>query len=48
MASGILSAMDGRDRVDGRARAADFAIKGIARSYLAQLMPDFAIPNAVG
>jgi len=47
MASGISSALDGGDRADGRERAADFAINGIARAYLAQLVPDFALPSAV-
>jgi glycosyltransferase involved in cell wall biosynthesis len=48
MASEISKAMEGGGHEDGRARAADFAIKGIARAYLAQLIPDFAFQDAAG
>jgi glycosyltransferase involved in cell wall biosynthesis len=42
MADSILAAIDGVQRVDVRARAADFALNGVARSYLQQLIPGFA------
>jgi glycosyltransferase involved in cell wall biosynthesis len=46
MAAAILATMNGTGVVDTRRRAGDFAIGGIARSYLRQLMPDFALPMA--
>jgi glycosyltransferase involved in cell wall biosynthesis len=46
MANSILAAIDGVQRVDVRARAADFALNGVARSYLQQLIPAAAAATA--
>ncbi len=46
MAAAILATMDRTGVVDTKRRAADFAIGGIARTYLRQLTPDFAFPIA--
>lgn len=43
MAASIMATMDCADRADVRRRAADFAIAGVARAYLQQLIPDFAV-----
>ena len=44
MAAAILATMAGKDGVDVKARAANFAIEEIARKYLQQLIPDLTIP----
>jgi glycosyltransferase involved in cell wall biosynthesis len=46
MAAAILATMDRTSAVDTKRRAADFAIREIARTYLRQLMPDFPFPTA--
>jgi glycosyltransferase involved in cell wall biosynthesis len=44
MADSILATMNGGERVDVGKRAANFAIEGVARTYLQQLIPDFGSP----
>jgi glycosyltransferase involved in cell wall biosynthesis len=44
MAAAILATINATDRVNVKKRAADFAINGIARTYLQQLIPGIALP----
>jgi glycosyltransferase involved in cell wall biosynthesis len=44
MAASMAASIDDKNRVDLRVRATDFALGGVARAYLQQLIPGLAAP----